>query len=147
MHKKPDSEPIVWRPGAYGVLENDKGEWLMVEPTWSTRLDFPGGGVEKDESIHEGVTREFYEETGYRVDVDDQPLFVDESYFYHEQLGYCHCVIMIYRATLKDDKRDAHVVNTFEDGYEIRDMRWVSPESLKEEDVSPIFWKFIQSQR
>jgi len=45
----------------------------------------PGGEVDTDESIAEGIERECYEETGYRVKVD----FHKNQYMLENQIFYC----------------------------------------------------------
>lgn len=58
---------------AYGLLTTEDGLILLTwfngsaqaEPCWT----MPGGGVEFDESIGAAVSRELFEETGYRVAV------------------------------------------------------------------------------
>lgn len=117
----------------------------MVEPTWISRLDFPGGGVEVEERVIDGLAREFYEETGYRVEVDPAPLFIGENDFYYGTAGpFCHALIMIFRVRLKSEKRDAEVVNSFEDGEEIADMRWVHPTTLTSDTVQPPVRLFLE---
>lgn len=143
--KKPKDAPVVWRPSVYGVLENNKNEWLMVQPTWIEKLDLPGGGIEVEESIHEGLKREFYEETGYKVEAEGDIVYIGESHFFHTKLGFCHGIILIYKVFLISDVQDRYVVNTFEDGDEIADIRWVNPKELREGDVSKPFWPFIES--
>ena len=144
-HEKPEGVPVIWRMSAYGILENEKGEWLMVEPSWVKKWDLPGGGIEPHESIIEGLTREFYEETGYRIAVDPHPVFVSETNFYEiSPDDYCHAVMFYYRIKLLSEERDAHVVNTFEDGYEIADMRWVNPDTMNKENVQFPVWKYLE---
>lgn len=61
------------RLAAYALLVNDADEILLTwfngqggaEPLWS----MPGGGVEFDETIHDAVVREVYEESGYHVEL------------------------------------------------------------------------------
>jgi 8-oxo-dGTP diphosphatase len=60
------------RLAAYAVVTDDAGRvllalWNGTEPgTWT----LPGGGVELDESVEQGVVRELVEETGYDVALD-----------------------------------------------------------------------------
>ena len=142
--EKPKGKEVVWRPSAFGVLKNEKGEWLMVQPSWSTRLDLPGGGIKSDELLMDGMVREFYEETGYRVEPAGQPVFVGERYFVEDDIWF-HYVTIVYEVSLTSEKRDEDVVNTFEDGYEIVDSRWVDPLKLKEDDCAVIFWPYVKS--
>lgn len=57
------------RLAAYAVIVDDLGQVLLAlwneltEPLWT----LPGGGVELDETVEEGVVREVREETGYDV--------------------------------------------------------------------------------
>ena len=59
------------RLAAYAVILDDLGQVLLAlwneptEPLWT----LPGGGVELDETVEEGVVREVREETGYDVEL------------------------------------------------------------------------------
>lgn len=65
------------------VCRNDSGEILMVQEgkehvreLW----DFPGGGLEHDESVKQCVERELKEETGYSVEARGlYGAFIEES--------------------------------------------------------------------
>jgi 8-oxo-dGTP diphosphatase len=60
------------RLAAYVLLVDDQERVLLAwwngeghsEPQWS----LPGGGIEFDESIRDGLVREVFEETGYHVE-------------------------------------------------------------------------------
>ena len=56
----------VDRPGAYGFLRNVEGLLGLVRTT--TGLFLPGGGVEPGEAVEAALSREFFEEIGYRVE-------------------------------------------------------------------------------
>ncbi|GAB3812807.1 hypothetical protein GCM10028820_06490 [Tessaracoccus terricola] len=71
------------RLAAYALITNDAGEILLSwfngsvsgsEPTWT----MPGGGIEFDETLHDGVVREVYEETGYHVEVG--PIIAEDHF-------------------------------------------------------------------
>ena len=53
------------RPGAYGIAICKQGSIFVVAV--GDLLALPGGGLEKGETSEEGLTREFQEETGYRI--------------------------------------------------------------------------------
>ncbi|MFA5184081.1 MAG: NUDIX hydrolase [Patescibacteria group bacterium] len=57
-------DQLVFRPSAYGLLIED-GK-VLLSRQWDG-YDFPGGGVEIDETLEEAVVREFWEETGLKV--------------------------------------------------------------------------------
>lgn len=70
-------DELVFRPSAYGVIIRD-GK-VLLSKQWDG-YDFPGGGMEVSETIHETIKREVYEETGFQVEVKD--LLVCESSFF-----------------------------------------------------------------
>jgi 8-oxo-dGTP pyrophosphatase MutT (NUDIX family) len=58
-----DSGDIVDSLHAYGVYTND-GSVLLIQDPHSLRWEFPGGRIESNETVHQGIAREFIEETG-----------------------------------------------------------------------------------
>ena len=70
------------RLGAYALIVDEQDRVLLAwwngeghsEPAWS----LPGGGVDFDESIRDGLVREVFEETGYVV--EPGPLLVDDFF-------------------------------------------------------------------
>lgn len=73
-----DSSQLIYRPSVYGVLI-EKGKVLLSKQY--DGYDFPGGGAELGETIHEVLEREFFEETGFRVEVND-PIHFETSFFH-----------------------------------------------------------------
>lgn len=65
----------VTRLSAYAVILDQQDRMLLTwyngqgrgEPAWS----LPGGGIEFDETLEEGLAREVYEEAGYRIEAGD----------------------------------------------------------------------------
>src|SRR3712207_8409262 len=54
----------------YTTLFRSEGAVLMVEyDEWGLHYNLPGGGLERGESLHEGVRREVLEETSAEVEV------------------------------------------------------------------------------
>src|SRR5215217_1307054 len=70
------------RLGAYVLMVDDQERALLAwwngeghsDPEWS----LPGGGIDFDEPIRDGVVREVYEETGYHVELG--PLLTDHHF-------------------------------------------------------------------
>lgn len=57
-------DKLIFRPSVYGFLiENGK---ILLSKQWDS-YDFPGGGINIDESMEEALHREFFEETGLRI--------------------------------------------------------------------------------
>jgi len=75
-----DVEKLTFRPSVYGVLvENGK---VLLSKQWDG-YDFPGGGIDIDETVEEALIREFEEETGLKVRLVDpnKPIYCRTSFF------------------------------------------------------------------
>jgi 8-oxo-dGTP pyrophosphatase MutT (NUDIX family) len=53
------------------ILENEKGEALIVKANYKAHWTFPGGIVDADETPKQAAIRETYEEVGLRIDEKD----------------------------------------------------------------------------
>ena len=58
-------EDLRFRVCVYGVIVHD--DKILLTP-WRDGWDFPGGGMEVDETITETLDREIHEETGIQKD-------------------------------------------------------------------------------
>ena len=65
---KPSHKP-THRIGAFAIIFDDAGKVLVSRRVDSGWFNLPGGGVEPDESMPEGLMREVREETGLEVEV------------------------------------------------------------------------------
>ncbi len=71
---------LGYRLAAYGILFNEQGRVLMgSDPAMEFGWNLPGGGVNKDETLEQGLVREFEEETGLQVKVG--PVVSNEDSF------------------------------------------------------------------
>lgn len=57
------------RMGAGALVRNDRGQVLLVEPTYKTTWELPGGAVDADESPRQAVEREVQEELGLQLEL------------------------------------------------------------------------------
>ena len=87
------NDTIQWRMTAYAAIVQD-GKILLVKSDHATFFALPGGGVEKAESITEGLKRECKEEIGYEIEVIKE---IGKVVEYREQMktiyeSYCYLV-------------------------------------------------------
>ncbi|MBD1380837.1 NUDIX domain-containing protein [Metabacillus arenae] len=55
-----------------GIVENDKGEWLVVKKTYGGlkgNWSFPAGFVKAGETVDQAIKREIQEETGIQTEI------------------------------------------------------------------------------
>lgn len=90
-------EQLTFRPSAYGIIIQD--EKVLINPCWDG-YDFPGGGIEKGETIHDGLLREVKEETGLSVKVGPL-LYAGEDFFIanYQADTYFHALIYYFLCT------------------------------------------------
>ncbi len=53
--------------GVRAVVRNDDGKFLLVRHTYTPGWHFPGGGVERNETIEYALGKELFQETGLRL--------------------------------------------------------------------------------
>lgn len=68
-----DDSNVVWkdRPTGKVVLFNNKNEIALIGNKVNDFLLLPGGGIEKNESLIDGIKRECQEETGCEIDIQE----------------------------------------------------------------------------
>ncbi|MBU0531241.1 NUDIX hydrolase [Patescibacteria group bacterium] len=143
--EKPEEAPVTWRPSVYGYCE-ENGKVLMITAPGNVVWELPGGGMEIDETPHEALEREFFEETGYKVKVQDQnPIHVGiENFYWKSRDSYHIALILIYSVKIrKDIERDISIINTI-DGDEVEKVEWVALEDLNDENTIRFIKPFIQ---
>jgi len=72
------ADKLIFRPSVYGVLI--EGGKVLLSKQWDG-YDLPGGGINIHETIEEALKREFFEETGIKVELIS-PLHCETSFFY-----------------------------------------------------------------
>lgn len=145
-HTKPAEIEPEWRMSGYCLAQREDGALLLVQPTWTVdHWELPGGGIDKTETLRDGVVRECYEETGYRVKVDEQPFYVADRNFCNTNRGgerYYKSIILVYRGHLLSEERNTELLNQEMD--EISKVEWVNIDTLTEANTQPIIWPVIQ---
>jgi 8-oxo-dGTP pyrophosphatase MutT (NUDIX family) len=125
----------------YGLMVNEYGEVLVADEQFKSGIratKFPGGGLELGEGTREGLQREFMEETGIDVVIEEhfyttdyfQPSFYDD----HSQL------ISIYYIVSSSHWRNIPIASKPFDfevtlGQEAESFRWVTLPQLLEEPM------------
>jgi len=137
VERKPEDK-IFWRISAYALVCSKDNKILLVKPQYDKSIWLlPGGEVEKDESIIQGIERECYEETGYRVKVDfTKPIYIGESNFYCLE-KFCHSINFVYPAKLLSEKQNKEVINSLEPN-EVEKVEWIDLAELKEDNCHPV---------
>lgn len=104
---------------AVGVVINDRGEILVAKrlphqhqgDCW----EFPGGKIEPNESVHEALKRELYEEVGLEV-LDSEP-WMEVTHDYHDK-AVC---LKVHKVTS---------FSGFAIGKEGQEIGWLKPNQL-----------------
>jgi len=127
-----DSGKFRFRPSVYGILIEDNK--ILLSKQWDG-YDFPGGGVEIHETLEKALVREFFEETGLRVEVlapvYQKTSFFNPNYFEKYKGQYWNCPMM-YSLVRKIGGELS--VNNFDEGEKVyADLaEWVGLEKLKD---------------
>lgn len=128
----PDQD-IILRPTAYAVIVQ-QDDILLLKVKSTGKWFLPGGGVEKNEDLAEGLRREVLEETGLTVEVGE-PLLKKEHLFYYDPLDEAyHMFITFFRCRV--------VQGTLHDpamrGEETKQPQWVKLRDVRDEDVDEV---------
>ncbi len=92
-----ESNRLIFRPSVYGFLIKDNK--ILLSKQWDG-YDMPGGGVDIHETIEEALKREFFEETGIKVELL-QPVHCETSFFHpsyskKNKNQYWNCPLIYY---------------------------------------------------
>ncbi len=121
-----DPERLIYRPSVYGVLI--EGNKVLLSKQFDG-YDFPGGGSELNETMHETLQREFFEETGFHVEVLE-PLHCETSFFHpsHSKKHkdeFWNCPLLYF--TVRKVSGELSTANFDEEEQEYADMaEWIN---------------------
>ena len=114
-----------FRVGIYGVLI-EHGKVLLTDTKVPSGVitNFPGGGLQLGESPVEALTREFIEETGVSVRVEE---LLFSSRTFHQNLEYPHeqVIQMYYRVF-----RNGGAIDMAGNGDDVVGAAWFTPPEL-----------------
>lgn len=107
-------DDLRFRPLVYGLLI--KGDKVLLSPQWDG-YDFPGGGVNIDESLEEALIREFKEESGLDIRLR-QVVYAGTSFFYRSKKTaaekHWNCPIIYYLVEQVGGKLTLDYAETYE---------------------------------
>lgn len=105
------ADALEFRPSVYALILQE-GRVLLV-PQWDG-YDFPGGGIEKGESIEEALLREVKEETGLSVTIGPLLSYTTDFFYDTEYRDQAYHSILLHflctdpKGELSADGFDAH---------------------------------------
>lgn len=82
----------------------------------SYNWEFPGGKIEKDETLHQALQRELIEELSIEVELEDN---IFESVLHDYEFGTIHLITIIGHITKGEPELTEHI-----------DMKWLEPKDL-----------------
>lgn len=141
--KKPKSAKVRWRISAYAYIR--RGNFiLMIRDNASKQWELPGGGIHSDEWMAQGLARECYEETGYRVRAIGEPIHFIEKHFYGRFFKqFFHTFSVIYKTRLVNTKQNKKAINSVYKG-EVLEVVWQPIKKLSKLDCHPMFRPFLK---
>lgn len=130
----PLDKTLVWRPSAYALVIYE-GKILMIKSNPHGMWELPGGGVNAEETLAEGVIREVFEETGYEIVAKEEPIFFGEQFFYSPDTDrYFHTLSFLLIGELTQKPQEPH-----HDIREIAEVRWVDTTEIGHYIINPLF--------
>lgn len=123
-----------FRTSVYGVLIEGNKVLLKRHPAIE-KFDLPGGGIELDETISEGLEREFKEETGLSVKVG-KLLLVEDSFFTFNGED-AHGILIFYEV-----EKICGVLSVNED--DSVEVKYLDIDSLNHGNVHRSCWSVIE---
>lgn len=132
-------EKFVFRPSTYGIIFNENKIVILTNKS-NHKLWFPGGGIEINETLEEGLKREVREETGLEVEVKNL-LLVKENFFYFQAIddvykdSAYHAFLFFYLCYPKGDNLNFKPTDLTEESI---NPKWMKISEIKQEEISDL---------
>ncbi|MCA1054027.1 NUDIX hydrolase [Rossellomorea aquimaris] len=139
------TEPHYHRAfGVYGIL-HEQNQLLVINKTrgpYINRYDLPGGSLEEGESLTDAMKREFLEETGLQIEIDDGIGTIDFKlpWLWKEYTNLHH--IAVYYS-VRRIRGELKIPEQFE-GQDSLGATWISEQDASIENASPLVLKAFQ---
>jgi 8-oxo-dGTP diphosphatase len=118
---------LQFRPSVYGlVFRNDA---ILLSKQWDG-YDFPGGGIEKGESIPDALRREVWEETGLTVKPGKLVNVFEDFFLTIEGKRPCHSILLYFLCTQPKGKITTKHFDEYEKEYGAP-AEWMPVEKIK----------------
>lgn len=129
-----------FRVAVYGVLvEAGKVLLATTRVPSGTVTNFPGGGLELGEAPINAVVREFIEETGMTVEVEEL-LFTSQGFHQNPEYPDEQLIHIYYKVRRKSGELIAHGNND-----DIQDVGWVAPSEFSQKRIFDVDREFLTS--
>lgn len=125
------------------LIKNKLGEVLFVKRSMDDRFDaglweLPGGKLEENELLVEGLVREVFEESGYRVSVSSSPIKIIDEYNSSNPVykGFLY-LTLVFNGVTKSKSDQTSEYETAWVGYEefLKDKKFFTSKTLELEEV------------
>ncbi|MCA0147210.1 NUDIX domain-containing protein [Rossellomorea vietnamensis] len=130
--------------GVYGIYIED-GKLLVIHKgagPYINRFDLPGGSLEEGESLEEAMRREFLEETGIEIEIEEQ-IGVSDFKFpsVWRDFTNVHHIAVYY--SVRKIGGEISIPEQFE-GQDSLGAVWVSEHEVSRENASPLVIKAFE---
>jgi mutator protein MutT len=138
-YPKPQHIKEQKRTSVYGIYQ-ENNQLLVVMPQWSNLWEFPGGKVEKGESLKQALTREFIEETGCMIKkLQHKPLkkikakFCEkEKNIFYDSTLYFYQIISVIKTNNPIDKK------------EVKQLKFYKMKKLSEDNLHNLHYSVLK---
>ncbi|MFC4812892.1 NUDIX hydrolase [Paenibacillus sp. GCM10023250] len=138
-----DSKDNFYRHmGVYGICAADNRMIVIrkILGPYTGKYDLPGGQLERMETLEQGITREFREETGYTVRQINPIGACDFTVTWTVRDGHTvknlHHIALLYEVDV-DSQELAHPIESFE-GQDSNEAMWLDLDQVTSDNSSPL---------
>ncbi|MBD3918440.1 NUDIX hydrolase [Paenibacillus sp. PR3] len=132
--------------GVYGICITNNRILVIrkILGPYSGRYDLPGGRLENEESLQEGVIREFREETGCTVREMKSIGVCDfaTTWYFRNELETVHHIAMLYTVTVETAELNDEV-EAF-DEQDSNGALWVALDEVTPDNASPLVLQAVE---
>lgn len=134
-----DVDKLIWRPATYALIFDAEGQILVLDNMFNGRKEFPGGGVEIDETFEQALLREVWEETGLSVEVIKFITMIEDFYLTLFSQSHWHTIKCFYQCRVIE----GHLRSTLIEDELSVNPHWINPQTLTE-DTLTIGWDALR---